>query len=104
LTAKDYFLGDSAAAGFTSILTFAPSGFLATGDATGFAGEAFGSTDGLAAGDASGLAVATGTGVETGLSGVVLVFGSHAPNTAVLTARIEANTNDLLIVFSSRSI
>ncbi len=69
---------------------------------TGLTGEALGSTDGLTTGEATGLAVTTGTGVATGLFGNVLAFGSQAPNTAVLTAKTDANINDLLIVFSSK--
>src|SRR5258706_11692877 len=54
----------------------------------------------LTSGEAVGLAVTTGVGVVT-LLGVTLVltFGSQAPNTATLAARIVDNINDLLIVF-----
>lgn len=104
-TDDDYFVfGDSfvtGGIGFKSLLTLVPSTFFTSGDVTGLMGEAFGSTDGLTTGEATGLAVTTGTGVATGLFGNVLVFGSQAPNTAVLTAKTDANINDLLIVFSS---
>ena len=58
-----------------------------------------GEATGDATGDASGLAVATGAGVTVGLFGT-LVFGSQAPNTATLAAKIVDNISDLLIVFS----
>lgn len=56
--------------------------------------------DGNVLGLGDGLADATGTGVDTGLtdSGVL---GSQAPNTATPAARRVEIINDLLIVFST---
>lgn len=85
------------------VLTFVfPSVDLASGDATGFAGEDFGSIDGLVTGDAAGLTVATGVGVA-GIGFGVSAFGPQAPNRTVLTAK--ANENIIvLLIFSSLSI
>lgn len=79
---------------------------MVSGEVVGFAGEALGSTVGLAVG-VIGLAGVTGDGVETGLFsglfGVVFVVPPlQAPNTAVVTARTDVRIIVLLIVFSSK--
>jgi hypothetical protein len=101
--AADYFFGDSLVTGLLSLFVSPAflSSFFTSGDAAGFAGVAFGSTEGLTAG--VGLAGATGVGVD-GLVSVLLgvvVLPLQALKAAVLTARTDANINDLLIVFSS---
>ena len=83
------------------LFVFLPSSFFASGEAAGFGGESpvfAGDADG----DAVGLAVATGVGVAGGLFGtsVCCGFGSHAPRTATVAAKIVDNIIDLLIVFS----
>ena len=79
-------------AGFTPL----SSVFFPPGVGVAFPGVPDG--DGLGLGD--GLDDATGTGVETGLTGSG-VLGSQAPNAATLAARRVEIINDLLIVFSS---
>ena len=81
------------------LFVFLPSSFLASGEAAGFGGESPGFA-GDATGDAVGLAVATG--VAGGLFGTSVCwgFGSQAPRTATLAAKIVDNIIDLLIVFS----
>jgi hypothetical protein len=70
-----------------------------TGEAVGLIGvpPGLGVPDGEDTGDGAGLARTAGVGDAGGLGGSG--FGSHAPNTAVETARTVVNINDLLIVF-----
>lgn len=88
--------------GFASLpVSDLSSDFFTSGDATGFIGDAFGSTVGLMTGLTAGLAVAVGAGVGlfSGLFGVEAV-PLQAPNAADETAKTVANTI-LLIDFSS---
>lgn len=106
-TTKGYFFGVSFAIGLVSLpcgSAVTLSAFLTSGEAAVFAGDAFGSAVGLSEGLVSGDAGVTGAGVEiglvSGLFGVVFVVPPlHAPNTAVLTAKTDAKTNVLLILF-----
>ncbi len=83
------------------LFVFLPSSFFASGEAAGFGGESPGFA-GDATGDAVGLAVASGAGVAGGLVGTSVCwgFGSQAPRTAMVAAKIVDNIIDLLIVFS----
>lgn len=98
-TIRDYFaFGVSTATGFASLPVLLSSTFFAS-LTSGVDPDLVGDVTGEPVGLVTGIAVDVGAGVAGGLLGS-FVLGSQAPNTAVETAKTDANMNDLLIVFS----
>jgi len=90
--ASGYFaFGVSTVAGLASLLTALSSAFLTSGELPGLAGDPVGEAIGL------GLAAAAGVGLAAGGFGGSGFGVSHAPKTAVETAKTDVNIIDLLI-------